>query len=249
MDKNQLGDTGILVSKIGLGTVKFGRNQGVKYPRGFDLPDEGALAELLSAAKDLGINTLDTAPSYGLSEERLGRLLLGQRDDWVIVGKVGEEFNDGVSRYDFTPEHFEMNVTRSLARLQSDYIDVLLVHCDDHDAQNLSDDVIAKMMEFKDRGIVRAIGASTKSVEGGLRALAHMDVAMVAYNPDYRDEEAVIDYATEHNKGVILKKVLSSGHSRNPAAALKFALSRDGVDSVIVGTLSPAHLRANVSAV
>ncbi len=110
MDKIALGQTGIDISPIGLGTVKFGRNQGVKYPQEFDIPDEDYLANLLDVAKSLGINMLDTAPSYGMSEERLGRLLSGQREDWVIVGKVGEEFENGKSSYHFTPDHF----TRSL---------------------------------------------------------------------------------------------------------------------------------------
>ena len=79
MEKRQLGQTGIEMSVLGLGTVKFGRNEGVKYPESFDIPDDAALADLLSIAKDLGINTLDTAPAYGTSEERLGGLLKGQR--------------------------------------------------------------------------------------------------------------------------------------------------------------------------
>ena len=113
MELKELGQTGIQVSRLGLGTVKFGRNQGVKYPHGFDIADMTFLADLLALAKDLGINTLDTAPAYGMSEERLGELLAGQREDWVIVGKAGEEFENGESAYYFTPEHFEMSVERS----------------------------------------------------------------------------------------------------------------------------------------
>ena len=82
MDLRTLGKTGLKISPLGLGTVKFGRNQGVKYPGGFEIPEEGDLASLVALAKDLGINLLDTAPAYGTSEERLGRLLKGQRQDW-----------------------------------------------------------------------------------------------------------------------------------------------------------------------
>src|SRR5690606_15619655 len=84
-----LGQTGLTVSALGLGTVKFGRNTGVKYPRSFELPDRSAAANLLSLARDLGINLLDTAPAYGESEERLGELLQGQRQDWLICTKAG----------------------------------------------------------------------------------------------------------------------------------------------------------------
>ena len=79
-----LGSTGMSLSPLGLGTVKFGRNQGVKYPSHFDLPSDQQIRNLLAQAQDLGINLLDTAPAYGISEERLGPLLAGQRADWLI---------------------------------------------------------------------------------------------------------------------------------------------------------------------
>jgi hypothetical protein len=101
------------VSPLGLGTVKLGRDQGVKYPNGFTIPgDEARL--LLAQARELGINLIDTAPAYGRSEERLGPLLRGQRDEWVIVSKVGEEFDDGQSRFDFSAAHTRRSVERSL---------------------------------------------------------------------------------------------------------------------------------------
>ena len=89
--KRILGQTGIEVSCLGLGTVKFGRNQEVKYPGTFSLPEDKQITALLDQAKDLGINLLDTAPAYGSSEQKLGRLLK-DRQDWVICTKVGEEF-------------------------------------------------------------------------------------------------------------------------------------------------------------
>ena len=254
MIKKELGNTGIEISPIGLGTVKFGRNEGVKYPQGFELPSEDELADLLALTKDLGVNMLDTAPAYGLSEERLGRLLQGQHNDWVIVGKVGEEFENGDSFYDFSPAHMEMSVERSLKRLNIDVIDVLLLHCDASEIEILNnDDVLRTMQGFKERGMVKAIGASTRTVEGGIKSLTDMDVVMACYNPAYKDEEPVLDYAAEHNGGVLLKKVLASGHvdtlGDDPVqAAMNLALGHAGVDGVILGTINPKHLRDNVAA-
>ena len=248
INKRPLGDTGIAVSPLGLGTVKFGRNEGVKYPQGFEIPDEAALAGLLALARDLGINLLDTAPAYGLSEERLGRLLAGQRRDWVIVGKAGEEFAGGRARHDFTPEHLAMSLERSLKRLNTDYLDVLLLHSDGNDLQNLSDEVIAYMHDCKRRGLVRAVGASTKTAAGGLKTLETMDVAMAAYTAEYTAERPVLDYAAAHNKGVIVKKALASGHSANIEEALAFATAHPGVSAVMTGTINPAHLRQNAQA-
>lgn len=249
MEIRALGQTGIGVSALGLGTVKFGRNEGVKYPEGFDIPDEAALADLLALARDLGINTLDTAPAYGTSEERLGRLLKGRRKEWVIIGKAGEEFENGQSAYHFTPEHFRMSLERSLRRLQTDYLDVLLIHSDGRDLDILSSvPLVETLLDFRRRGLVRAVGASTKTAAGGIRALELLDVVMAAYTPDYTDEKPVLDHAHAHGKGAILKKALSSGHARDMGAALSFGLSHPGVSSIIAGTINPDHLRANALA-
>ena len=250
MDRRRLGQTGLELSQNGLGTVKFGRNQGVKYPSAFDLPDMKTLADLLALARDLGINTLDTAPAYGLSEERLGELLGSTRQDWIIVGKAGEEFEDGQSTYLFTGEHFIASLERSLKRLNTDYLDVFLIHSDGNDMDILNNDSLIKtMLDCKACGKVRAVGASTKTVEGGIRALELMDVAMVTYNPGYTDEKPVLDFAAAHNKGILLKKVLGSGHAADPAAALQFAFAQPAITSAIVGTITPDHLIRNVKAV
>lgn len=250
--RKKLGRTGLEISPLGLGTVKFGRNEGVKYPQGFKIPEESELADLLSLARDLGINLLDTAPSYGTSEERLGRLLKKQRQDWVIVGKVGEEFENGESTYVFTPEHFEKSLHRSLKNLQTDYLDVLLIHSDGSDIDILSNEsLIRKMQDFKKRGLVRAVGASTKTVEGGIKALETMDVAMVSYTPLYKDKKPVLDFAEKNNKVILLKKALASGHieklGENPLeSALRFAFSHPATHGVIIGTINPQHLHENV---
>jgi aryl-alcohol dehydrogenase-like predicted oxidoreductase len=133
MQRRRLGSTAITVSLLGLGTVKLGRDTGVRYPRPFRIPDDAAAGRLLARARDLGIDLIDTAPAYGASEERLGRLLAGQRDAWVIVTKVGEEFENGRSRHDFTPEHVRFSVERSLRRLATDRLDVVLIHSDGDD--------------------------------------------------------------------------------------------------------------------
>ncbi len=252
MDKTQLGSTGIDISPIGLGTVKFGRNEGVKYPQGFEIPDDAHLKNLLALAQELGVNMLDTAPAYGTSEERLGSLLKSQREKWIIVGKAGEEFEKGESSFNFTPEHFEKSLERSLKRLQTDYMDILLIHSDGNDIDILQNEpLIEKLQDFKKRGLVKAVGASTKTTEGGIKTLEKMDVVMATYNPIYIDEKPVLDYANEHNKGVLLKKALVSGHvdklGENPIkSALEFAFSHAGTDGIIIGTINPDHLRRNI---
>lgn len=246
MELRTLGDTGIHVSPLGLGTVKIGRNQQVKYPSDFAIPDDQAVEALLALAWDLGINTLDTAPAYGNSEQRLGQLL-PHKHDWVIVGKVGEIFENGESRFDFSATHTRLSVERSLRRLGREMIDVVLVHSDGNDMDIIRNQAVCdSLLELKHRGLIRAVGMSTKTVEGGLWCVENMDVVMASYNLIYQDELAVLDRARELNKGVVIKKGLQSGHASSVEDALRHVLGHDAVGSVIVGTINPAHLRDNV---
>mgnify|MGYP003859037989 CR=1 FL=1 len=248
-----LGCTGLNVSPLGLGTVKLGRDQGVKYPSGFRIPDDTAARALLVQARELGINLIDTAPAYGVSEERLGPLLRGQREQWVIVSKVGEEFEGGQSRFDFSPAHTRFSVERSLRRLQTDCIDLVLVHSDGNDVAILRDSgVYQTLAELKREGKLRAFGLSGKTVEGGLLALQDGDCAMVTFNLNEQGERPVIDYAACHAKGILVKKALASGHAclagEDPIrASFELLFAQPGVTSAIVGTINPQHLSDNVA--
>ncbi|MGD9659635.1 MAG: aldo/keto reductase [Porticoccaceae bacterium] len=251
LPKRALGATGLNLSIVGLGTVKLGRNQGVKYPRAFDIPDDRQAANLLALAADLGINLLDTAPAYGNSEERLGKLLAGQRERWLICTKVGEEFCGGQSSYDFSPRHTRLSVERSLKRLAFEYLDIVLVHSDGNDLDIINDiGTLETLASLKAEGKIRAYGMSTKTVAGGLLAAEKSDCVMVTWNRDYNDDVPVIDYCHQHQKGVLIKKALASGHlASTPAGdSLQMIFKHPGVTSAIIGTINPDHLRANVAA-
>ncbi|WP_341911532.1 aldo/keto reductase [Ferrovibrio terrae] len=250
MEMRALGTTGIQVSLLGLGTVKLGRNEGVKYPQGFDLPDDAAVITLLETARDLGITLVDTAPAYGLSEQRLGQLLPGPRSDWVIVSKAGEYFEQGASRFDFSAQAIRASVENSLRLLRTDYLDAVLLHSDGIDEAGDRFLPAAEMLAgLKARGLIRAGGFSGKTVAGGNRMLPYVDVLMATYNPGYTAEVPLIAAAAGQGKGVLVKKALASGHAADPATALKAAATLPGVCSIVVGTLSPANLRANAAAV
>ena len=249
-DLRRLGNTGMAVSPVGLGTVKFGRNTGVKYPASFSLPADEELEALLAAAHDCGINLVDTAPAYGNSEQRLGKLLSGNRDAWILCTKTGEAFVDGRSTFDFSAAGTRHSVERSLRNLGTDYLDIVLVHCSDNDEAALRDsDVLEVLHRLKEQGDIRAVGASTKSAAGGLAALSMCDLVMVTYNMDDTSQRNILDKALALDKGVLVKKALESGHAHDPSEALRFALSHPAVSSAIVGTINKAHLQDNVAAV
>ncbi len=255
MTKRPLANTGMAVSPLGLGTVKFGRNQGVKYPQGFELPSDREVRELLALAYDLGINLLDTAPAYGLSEERIGKLLPNSRHEWVIETKVGEQFRDGESRFDFSEAGTRHSVENSLRLLKTDYLDMVLIHSDGDDVRILREEaVLDTLLQMQQEGWVRSVGISSKSVEGGLLAYElGCDVVMAAYNPVYTDELPVLEAAAAQGKAVLVKKAFASGHldkfsGTNPVEqALSFILAQAGATSVVLGTLNPKHLRENVA--
>lgn len=248
-----LGNTGLKVSALGLGTVKFGRNQQVHYPQAFSLPTDKEIIDLLAKAQELGINLLDTAPAYGSSEERLGQLLGGQRHEWVLSTKVGEEFVNGASHFDFSPEAVNHSIERSLKRLNTDYLDLVLVHSSGEDKKIIEQGIFDSLATLKASGKIRAYGMSTKTVEGGLLAVDASDVVMVTYNPAHTGERAVLDYAHQKHKGIFIKKALASGHldklttkQEDPVkAALSFIFQAPAVSSIILGTINPDHLTHN----
>jgi len=243
--------TNLTVSALGLGTVKLGRNEQVKYPAGFTIPDDAAVRKLLVQARELGINLLDTAPAYGNSEKRLGQLL-DNRKDWVLVTKVGEEFENGASRFDFSAAHTRMSVERSLKRLGTDVLDIVLIHSDGNDEAILAQgDCVATLLDCKQRGLIRAIGMSTKTLAGGLRAVRELDVVMLTWNLQQQDREALA-LARQLGKGVLIKKGLMSGHVQQQGRdlvreSMQCVLGEPGIHSMIVGTINPAHLAANVA--
>jgi aryl-alcohol dehydrogenase-like predicted oxidoreductase len=247
MKKVVVGASGIEISVLGFGTVKLGR------AANFVIPDDRQATDLLALCQELGINLLDTAPAYGNSETRLGQLIKGQRDQWVICTKTGEEFTNGQSHYDFSPAHTRRSVERSLQRLSTDYLDIVLVHSDGNDLDILNKyGTLETLAELKQQGLVRAIGMSTKTVEGGLLAAERADIVMVSYNLAYQDEKAVLDYCAEHRKTALIKKAFASGHlctsGENPAQqSLEFVFQHPGASSVIIGTINPAHLRVNAA--
>ena len=239
------GDTGMQTARLSLGTVKLGRDKGVKYPTSFAIPDDDAVKALLNTAKDLGINMLDTAPAYGKSEERLGNFLKGERAGWLLCTKVGETFDGTQSSHDFSPEAVSASIKRSLLRLRTDYLDVVLIHSNGADKKILTElGTLDALKDLKQEGKIRAVGISHKSVQGAELALSQgVDVIMATLNPDYLADQAVIATAAQQGCGVLIKKALSSGHGR--ARDLAFVTAQTGVHSIVVGTTNPEHLKEN----
>jgi|AP95_1055475.scaffolds.fasta_scaffold23293_2 aryl-alcohol dehydrogenase-like predicted oxidoreductase len=243
-----LGRTGLEVSVLGFGAFKIGRNRGIKYQQGYELPDDATVERLMATVRGLGISYIDTAPAYGTSEERLGKVLAQHQHGEVISTKVGETFRDGVSLYDYSPESTRASVERSARRLGRDVLDVVLVHSDGNDLPiQDATGVVETLLALKAEGRVRAVGFSGKTTEGAFRALEWADVLMVEFHIEDPSHEEVIGEAHNRGIGVVVKKGLASGQL--PAAeAIGFVLAHPGVSSLIVGSLDALHLAENAEA-
>ncbi len=256
--KRQLGNTGIEVSVLSWGTVKVGRNFMVKNktPDGFPLPDDATVLKLITICLEHGINLIDLAPAYGIAEERIGKLLVGKRTEFILSTKVGEEFDGENSTYNFSKEHLIFSIERSLKRLKTDYLDTVLLHLPRNDLETMQTSAaLETLAELKKKGLIRSYGASTHSVAGGLFALENSDIAMIPFNPDYQEHLSVIENAEFLGKSITVKKGLLSGHldSKSPQTSLRkcfqAALQHQGVKSLVAGTINPEHLLQNIKLV
>ena len=246
MDHRPLGRTGLNVSPIGFGAFKIGRNSGIKYPKDYPLPDRRQVAALLNGLLEMGINFIDTAPAYGDSETLIGQTIARRREEYVLCTKVGETFENGRSVYDYSTPAVNQSIERSLKRLQTDHLDLLLIHASGNDLDILHHtDVVDIVLELRRRGMVHAIGVSGKTPEGAANALTWADVIMVEYHLRDQSHEAVITQAARKGVGVLCKKGLASGHL-SPHEAIPFVLANPHIASLVIGGLSLSHFHHNV---
>jgi aryl-alcohol dehydrogenase-like predicted oxidoreductase len=246
MVRRQLGQTGLAVAPIALGTTKLGRNTDVKYSAKFQLPSDQEVARLFNSALTLGVNLIDTAPAYGNSEERLGKLIQQHRKDIVLCSKGGEQYHNGQSTYDFSAAAIKNSVEQSLHYLKTDYIDIFLLHSDGRDLEILTQtDALDALFELKAKGIIRALGISAKTPAGIREAARTCDILMAPFSQRESTLGESLAEAHDRGLGILAIKGLYSGHLE-ARPAIEFVLQHAFIDSLVVGTLNPAHLEAAV---
>ena len=246
MVRKRLGKTDLSITPIGFGAFKIGRNTGIKYPAGYALPDKQEVAQLLNGILDLGVNYIDTAPAYGISEQRIGETIAHRRDEYILSTKIGETYENSQSTYDFSNQAIRQSVTRSLERLRTDILDLVFIHSDGNDLHILNHtDAVTTLQQLRDEGLIRAIGMSGKTPEGVAAALTWTDVIMVEYHMEDRSHEPIIRQAVQAGVGVVVKKGLASG-TLAPDQAIRFVLKNTGVTSMVIGGLNLEHFADNV---
>ena len=202
MEQRQLGDSGLYTSALGFGTWEMSTTM-------YGHIDVKEASAAVSAAIDHGVTLFDTAEVYGPyhSEELLGKALGNKRNDIVLVSKVGFEYDgDGKnlgrnSKY----EHVISRTEGCLERLDTDFLDLLLIHWPDHETP--FEESIRALEKLKNDGKIRYFGVSnfTPEMMDECEKYGHMTANQVGYHMfDRRMESAVLPYCKENNINHIL---------------------------------------------
>jgi len=211
MHHRLLGRTGLKISVVGLGTWQFGGEWG----RTFTAAEVEAI---LGAARDAGINFLDTAECYGehLSERLIGAALAGRREQWIVATKFGHHFHDLFQRTDhFDPADVGRQLDASLQALRTDYVDLLQCHSA-KDEQFRTEGLWEALLKEQAKGRVRHLGMSispnTNVYQTDRAVLVGAGSIQVVYNRLQQEpEEKVFPSCRKQNLGVLARVPLASG--------------------------------------
>jgi len=211
MRRRRLGRDGPELSVLGLGSWKAGGSW--VYGLG-EVRDEDSIATIRHGL-DRGVNWIDTAPVYGggRSEEVVGRAIAG-RDQVLVNTKCGHKLApDGKSTYvDTSPESVRAECEESLRRLRRDHVDIYQFHLPD--AERPPEESWATLVELRDEGRVRWIGASNWSADAlaHCEAVGHVDVAEPQYNLMHREIEVdLLPWANANGTGVVVYETQQTG--------------------------------------
>ena len=212
LKRRRLGKTNLEVSEISLGTVEIGLDYGIPTPGRARRPHEDEAARLLRRALDLGINFIDTARAYGDSEAIIGRTLASRRGEFILASKVPLHERETLPSRELQ-EHCRKSVAESLQALQTDVIDVMMLHSGSPAILD-REEVFDTLEGLRQAGSIRYIGASVYGMESARKAIesGRCDCIQLAYSLlDRRPEQGVLQRAAEKDVGVVARSVLLKG--------------------------------------
>ena len=206
MEYRQFGKTDLKVSAIGFGCWEIGGTYG--------RIDEIQFRRAVQQAIESGITCFDTAEAYGMgvSEQALARALEGRRQDVSVVTKFGVGYEEKPTRRDSSRARVMASIEKSLQRLQTDYIDVYLVHWPDPDTP--FDETMRALDDIVRQGKARYIGVSNfrlAQIETCMQ-LRHIDVVQYGWNMfDRRMQAEIFPYCAAQETGVMAYGSLAYG--------------------------------------
>jgi aryl-alcohol dehydrogenase-like predicted oxidoreductase len=208
MEQRRIGDSGLECSALGFGTWEMSTTM-------YGHIDVQEATRAVQSAIDHGITLFDTAEVYGPfhSEEILGKALGARRREIVLVTKVGYTFDGNkIAARDSSPAHITTHTEECLRRLNTDVIDLLLIHWPDHKTPNA--DVVGGLENMKQDGKIRAYGVSNFTVPmmEECEQAGHLAANQVGYHLfDRRMEAAVLPYCQAHDIGFMAYGTLGFG--------------------------------------
>jgi aryl-alcohol dehydrogenase-like predicted oxidoreductase len=204
MERREFGRTGLKVSVLGFGAAEIG----------FQNVDLATASQLLNGALDAGLNVIDTAECYAESEVLIGNAVAHRRDEYYLFTKTGHA--NGYANPDWSYEGTLATVERSLKRLKTDRVDLVLLHsCSEEELRR--GEAIRGLEEAKKRGNTRLIGYS------GDHAAAKYAVACGVFDAlevsvNIADQEAIdliLPAARQAGLGVIAKRPIANAAWRS----------------------------------
>ena len=232
MEYRILGKTGLKISRLGFGGIPIQR-----------IDAEGTKT-LIHQLKDAGVNYIDTARGYTVSEEYLGYALEGIREDFVLATK-------SMSR---TREAMAKDIETSLKNLRTDHIDLYQIH---NPTTAQLEQVVAPggaleaLLEAKAAGKVGHLGVTAHSLDTFKMALEMdwVETIMFPYNIVESQGQELIHQCAEKNIAFICMKPLAGGAIEDANLALRYICANDDVTVVIPGMAEPKELQQNLAAV
>ena len=231
MEYRILGKTGLEISRLGFGGIPIQRI------------DARGTQKLIKDLIKAGVNFIDTARGYTVSEEYLGFALEGVRDRFVLATKSMARTREAMAR----------DIDVSLKNLRTDYIDLYQIHnpsAKDLEQVVSADGALEALLEAKDAGKIGHIGITLHSVELFKQAidLPWVETVMFPYNVVETQGENLILQCARKNIGFICMKPLAGGAIEDAVTAMRFVVSNPNVTVVIPGMADAAEIEQNASA-
>lgn len=235
MKYTTLGKTGLKVSVVGLGGIPVQNS------------DAENCRKVIDACEEVGINFIDTARGYTVSEEYIGAALEGRRDKFVLATKTMVRDYEGM----------KAEIETSLKMLRTDYIDLYQLHLMKTDLE--FDTVFGEngaykaLLEAKEAGKIGHIGASAHDVKAFERLITEfgdkMETIMFPFNIVETQGLELMRECTEKNIAVIAMKPMAGGNLPDATLAMKFILNNPDCTIAIPGMSDPKEVYENVAAI
>lgn len=231
MQYTELGKTGLKISRVGFGGIPIQRI------------DVEKTRLLMQEMVKKGVNYIDTARGYTVSEEYLGEALKGIRQHFVLATKSMSRDKEGMLR----------DIDISLKNLQTDFIDLYQLHnpkLEELERIYAPDGAMQALLQAKQEGKIGHIGITAHSLAVFEKALEldEIETIMFPYNIVENQGEELIARCKEKNIGFICMKPLAGGAIEDGRLAMRYILQNDAVTVVIPGMAELSELEQNVQA-